>query len=79
MILLSRSIGVHIIIAFIIAAPLGWLATNWWLRDYTYKVNIGPELFLTVGAALFGIAWLTASYLSINAALKNPVETLRNE
>lgn len=78
-ILLSRSIGIRIMIAFILATPLGWLAADWWLSNYTYKADIGPELFVTVGAALFGIGWLTGSYLSIHAALKNPVRTLRNE
>ncbi len=54
-ILLSRSIGIRLIIAFIIATPLGWLVINWRLSDYTYKVDIGPELFLMVGAiSLFG-------------------------
>jgi putative ABC transport system permease protein len=40
-VLLSKEFGRLILIAFVLAAPLAWYAINWWLKSYTYKVEIG--------------------------------------
>jgi putative ABC transport system permease protein len=78
-VLLSREFGKLIIIAFVLAAPASWFAVNWWLKDYTYKVEIGIMVYLLAGALSFLIAWLTMGYQSIKAATANPVQSLRSE
>lgn len=78
-ILLSREFGKLILIAFIIAAPVAWWAVNWWLKNYTYKTEIGVLVYLAAGASAFIVAWLTMSYQSIRAATNNPVDSLRSE
>lgn len=78
-VLLSKEFGKLIVIAFILAAPLSWFAVDLWLRDYTYKVEIGIFVYLFAGLAAFIAAWLTMSYQSIKAARSNPVQSLRSE
>jgi putative ABC transport system permease protein len=78
-VLLSKQFGKLILIAFIIAAPLTWLDAEWWLKNYSYKVEIGVGMYLLAGAFAFLTAWLTMGYQSIKAAKSNPVNSLRSE
>lgn len=78
-VLLSKEFGKLIIIAFVLAAPLAWYAIQWWLKSYTYKVEIGIFVYALAGIFAFLIAWLTMSYQSIRAARNNPVKSLRSE
>lgn len=78
-VLLSKEFGKLILIAFLLAAPLAWYAINWWLKSYTYKVEIGILVYAAAGLFAFGISWLTMSYQSIRAARNNPVTSLRSE
>ena len=77
--LLSRDFMTLVLIAFVIASPVAYLVMARWLEDFAYRVTIGPGLFLLAGSAALAIAWLTVSYLSIRAALANPVRSLRYE
>lgn len=78
-VLLSKEFGKLILISFALAAPLAWYAVNWWLKSYTYKVEIGIPVYLLAGIGAFIVAWLTMSYQSMKAALSNPVNSLRSE
>ena len=77
--LLSKEFGKLIIIAFLLASPLAWFAVNWWLKNYTFKVEIGILVYVMAGGFAFLIAWLTMGYQSIKAATSNPVQSLRSE
>ncbi|MBX2913829.1 MAG: ABC transporter permease [Cyclobacteriaceae bacterium] len=77
--LLSKEFGKLIAIAFILASPVAWYGINWWLKDYTYKTEIGIGLFLFAGVAAFVVAWLTMSFQSFRAASSDPVKSLRSE
>lgn len=68
-----------VIIAFVIAAPLAWFAMNKWLQDFTYRINISWIIFALTGIITLFITVLTVSFQSVNAALSNPVESLRTE
>ncbi|MCU0418611.1 MAG: ABC transporter permease [Cyclobacteriaceae bacterium] len=78
-VLLSKEFGKLILIAFALAAPLAWLGINWWLKDYSYKTEIGVGLFLLSGLVAFTVAWLTMSFQSFRAAASDPVKSLRSE
>lgn len=78
-VLLSKEFGKLIFIAFIIAAPLAWYGVDWWLKNYTYKAEIGVMVYLLAGVFAFVIAWLTMGYQSIRAASSDPVKSLRSE
>ncbi len=78
-IMLSKDFGKLVLIAFVLAAPLAWYGITWWLKDYTYKTEIGVGLFAFAGLAAFLIAWLTMSFQSFKAASNDPVKSLRRE
>jgi putative ABC transport system permease protein len=77
--LLSKEFGRLIIVAFLLAAPVAWYAVSWWLRNYTYKAEIGVAVYLLAGVAAFVVAWLTMSFQSFKAATSDPVKSLRSE
>lgn len=77
--LLSKEFGKLIIIAFLLASPLAWFAVSWWLKNYTFKVEIGILVYVLAGGFSFLIAWITMGYQSIRAATSNPVQSLRSE
>lgn len=68
-----------ILIAIIIAAPIGWYMMHRWLEDFAYKISIGWDVFLAAAAIALVIAVLTISYQSIGAALIKPLKSLRTE
>ena len=77
--LFSKEFTVLIIVAFAISAPLGWYIMHKWLQDFTYKISIGPGIFILAIVASVAIAWVTVGYKAIKAALANPVKSLRSE
>ena len=46
---------------------------------FAYRITIGPVVFIEAGMIALGIALATLAWLSIKAAMGNPVRTLRNE
>jgi putative ABC transport system permease protein len=67
-----------IVVSFVISIPLGYYSMTKWLDGFAYKIEPGVTVFLISGLVSFLIAWLTISFESFRAAMKNPVETLRN-
>ena len=68
-----------ILASIAIATPIGWFMMNRWLQDFAYRIDIGWQIFLGAGAIALIIALLTISYQSINAALIQPLKSLRTE
>jgi putative ABC transport system permease protein len=77
--LLSKNYVGLVFIAFIFAIPLAWYATNKWLENFAYQVDISWHIFALATIMITVIALLTISYQSIRAALANPVKSLRTE
>lgn len=77
--LLSKDFIKLVLIAIIIAVPLCTWAMNEWLKDFAYRVSIGPVVFIEAGLITVSIALITISWQSIKAARVNPVQSLRNE
>jgi len=68
-----------IVIAFLVAAPLGWWLMDTWLQDFQYQIDIGPWIFvISIGSSLV-IAALTVSYQVTKTAFMNPSLSLRTE
>ena len=68
-----------IMIAFLLAAPIGWWLMNRWLQDFQYKITINVWVFVIAISVTALIALLTVCYRSLRAALVNPVNSLRSE
>ncbi len=68
-----------ILIACLIAFPLGYWGMDKWLQDFAYKVDIEWPVFVLAGAGAIGVALLTISFQAIKAALSNPIKSLKTE
>ncbi|MEN0055332.1 MAG: ABC transporter permease [Mucilaginibacter sp.] len=77
--LLYKDFAALVIVAFVISAPLAWYAISKWLQGYAFRVDIGPLLFIVPFIIVMVIAFATVSYLSVKAALTNPVKSLKTE
>ncbi len=77
--LLSRDFLRLVVVSMVIAFPLAWWAMYRWLEDFAYRITIGWEVFALAALAAMGIALLTVSFQAVNAALANPVKSLRSE
>ncbi len=77
--MLSKDFLRLVIIAAIIALPIGWYFMNNWLSDFAYRIDIQWWMYVLVGVSALGIALLTVSFQAIRAAWINPIESLRSE
>jgi putative ABC transport system permease protein len=77
--LLAKDFIRLVIIALIIAIPIGWWAMNVWLQDFAFRINISWWIFIAAGVIAILIALLTVSTHAIRAALANPVVSLKEE
>ncbi|OIN55769.1 hypothetical protein BLX24_28290 [Arsenicibacter rosenii] len=77
--LLSGDFLKLVLIANAIAFPVAWWATNKWLEEFAYHIEVEWWMFLVSGLAAIFIALLTVSYQAIKAAMVNPVKSLRSE
>ena len=77
--LFSKDFLKLVVIAFIIAAPVGWLGIHHWLQNFAYRVDITWWVFALAGAVSLVMALLTVSFQAIKAAMANPVKSLRSE
>ncbi|MGA0560008.1 ABC transporter permease [Larkinella sp. VNQ87] len=68
-----------ILLAFIVAAPIGYFLMTTWLQNFTFRVGIGPGVFFPAVAGTLLVALVTVGFRSVKAALMNPVKALRSE
>ena len=68
-----------VIVANLIAWPVGYLIMNRWLEGFAFRASLPIWIFLTSGLAALTIAALTVSSQVIKAALANPAECLKYE
>jgi putative ABC transport system permease protein len=77
--LLSRDLLKPVLIATLIALPLGYYAMDKWLQGFAYKTTLSWWIFALAAVVTFTIALITVSIKAVNAALANPVKSLRAE
>jgi len=66
-----------IIIANLIAWPLGWYISTEWLSTFPYRTELDVSTFLLTFLGALFIALVTVSFQSMKAAIANPVKSLR--
>lgn len=77
--LLSRQFVMLLMVASLIAIPLGYYITDQWLMNFPLHINFSIWPFvLTLGCCLI-FTVLALSYHAFQAARANPVEALRSE
>jgi len=77
--LLTKEFVRLVMIALVIAAPVAFLMTDYWLQGFAYRVPFSWQVFVLAGLFTLSIAFVTVCFQSIKAALANPVNSLRNE
>jgi len=77
--LFGREFARLLLIAFAVAAPLGWAATHVYLQEYKYSIHPGPGLFIIGLLCSVLIAVIAVGYRSLKAATSNPINSLRSE
>ncbi|MCC8426519.1 ABC transporter permease [Mucilaginibacter sp. UR6-11] len=77
--LLYKDFALLILLAFLVSAPSAWYAIHQWLNNYAFRIDISPLFFLLPFAIVVIIAFATVSWLSVKAALMNPVKSLKTE
>ncbi|PSL42876.1 putative ABC transport system permease protein [Chitinophaga niastensis] len=77
--LLSKDFLKLVFIAIVIAIPIAWWAMNQWLQAYVYRIEVSWWMFAAAGMLAIFISICTISFQAVNAALANPVKSLRSE
>lgn len=77
--MMSKQFTKWVILANGMAWPIAYVVINRWLKNFTYRSNIGIEIYVLAGAFALFIALLTISFQSIKAATSNPVDALKYE
>ncbi|MDB5063048.1 MAG: FtsX-like permease family protein, partial [Mucilaginibacter sp.] len=79
LLLLSKDMLKPVIVATVIAIPLGYYFMHTWLQNFAYRTPLHWWIFVFAAFITFAIALLTVSIKSLKAALVNPVKSLRSE
>jgi putative ABC transport system permease protein len=76
---LSTNFMALVLIANLLAWPVGWYLMKNWMENFAYKAGINPLVFATATAASLLISFLTVSIQSYRASIANPADNLRTE
>jgi len=78
-VILSKDFLKPVLIAFLVAAPLGGWALHQMLQNWDYRISLSWWMFAVAGLLALLIALITVSFHGLKAALTNPVQSLRTE
>jgi len=70
-----KLVGLAILVAF----PVSWWVMHQWLQTFAYRIHLGIQVFLISAVSVLFITLVTISYQAIQAALVNPVKSLRSQ
>jgi putative ABC transport system permease protein len=79
MLLLSKDFAKWVLIANLIAWPLVWYGSRYWLQNFAYRASVGPSVYLLSGLIALVVALVTVSFQAFKAASTDPVKSLRYE
>ena len=68
-----------VLLANILAWPIGYFAMTEWLKNFPYRTEIHWLVFVLAGFAAVVFAFGTVAYHAVRAARANPVDSLRYE
>ena len=80
---LLKSITKHfrniIFLSLLIAIPFAWWLVKNWLNEFSYKVQVGVDVFLISGMMILLISFLVITFHVLKILRVNPVESLKHE
>lgn len=77
--LITRDFVFLVLLATLIALPIGSWMMHLWLNNFAYKIAIKPEIFIEVALFMMVITWLIIGFKAVQAASRNPVKSLKVE
>ncbi len=77
--LLIREILFLILIASLIAYPVAYFGTRYWMEGFADKAVINPIIYVLATVMVLIIGFLSTSYQTVRAAIQNPADALRIE
>jgi putative ABC transport system permease protein len=77
--LLSKDLLKPVLLATVIAIPVGYYIMSNWLQNFAYRMPLHWWIFVIPAIITIAIALFTVSFQAIKAALANPVKSLRTE
>lgn len=77
--LISRQFVILLGVAALIAVPLAWWTMQKWLENFVYKIDIHLLVFFGALGITLLLALFTTGLQAARAAVRNPVDALRNE
>lgn len=77
--LLSKHFVGLVLVAAAIAFPVAWYGLDNFLQGYAYRTNLSWWVFGAAGAITLFVALVTVVFKCLQAALANPVKSLRSE
>jgi putative ABC transport system permease protein len=77
--MLSREYIRLVVIAAVISFPIAWWSMHKWLENFVYRTAITWWVFAAAALSALILALATVSFQAINAAMANPVRSLRTE
>lgn len=77
--LLMGQLSRPVLLANLLAWPLGYVVMRSWLNGFQYRIDLAPWMFIAASAVALLIAWLTVLTQALRVARAKPVEALRYE
>ena len=77
--MLSKEYTKWVLLANLIAWPSAYYLMDQWLRQFVYRTELRCDIFILAGVLVFLIAALTIIGHTLNAAMANPVKSIRYE
>lgn len=77
--LLTKDLSKLVLLVNLIAWPIAYFAMSRWLKNFAYRIDLTPFVFIGSGAIALCIAWVTVGSTAAKAASARPVLALRCE
>lgn len=75
----SRRFFILTLVAFLISAPLAYMAMDLWLDNYVFRIPLSWDIFAIGLLVTTSLTALTIGYISLRSARTNPATTLAVE
>ncbi|MCE7996676.1 MAG: FtsX-like permease family protein [Roseivirga sp.] len=77
--LLSKEFILLVVLAILVALPVGYYLMQSWLDSFAYRINLTPIYFILAGLLMLIVAWLTVVVQTARSSKVNVSESLRGE
>jgi putative ABC transport system permease protein len=77
--MLSASFSKMVLVAIVIALPVSYFLTDYWLDNFAYRIDLKWWYFASSGVLALVITWLIVGWQSLKVASVSPSKYLRQE